>query len=184
MLLNDFIFKKNSISKEACNLILNEIKHLNWQKHTFQDNISKQKHNHGEKELDVLFNYPEHIKTSLYPFLNGLVNDYRLKHCEEFGIIEKLSLIRFNRYNQNTEMKNHIDHIKSLFDGEEKGIPVLSIVSVLNDDYEGGEFLFNNKYEVKLNKGDVLIFPSNFMFKHKVNQIKNGTRYSFVCWGY
>ena len=34
----------------------------------------------------------------------------------------------------------------------------------------------------KLNQGDVLIFPSNFLYPHKVNSIKKGTRYSFVSW--
>ena len=27
-----------------------------------------------------------------------------------------------------------------MFDGERKGIPILSVLGVLNDDYEGGEF--------------------------------------------
>ena len=30
----------------------------------------------------------------------------------------------------------HADHIHSMFDGEKKGIPILSVLGVLNDDYE------------------------------------------------
>ena len=38
-------------------------------------------------------------------------------------------------------MKEHQDHIHSIFDGNEKGIPILSIVGNLNDDFEGSEFI-------------------------------------------
>ena len=31
-------------------------------------------------------------------------------------------------------------------------------------------------------KGDVLIFPSNFLFPHEVKPVKKGTRYSAISW--
>lgn len=37
-------------------------------------------------------------------------------------------------------MRKHYDHIHSIFDGQRKGIPVLSMLGILNNDYEGGEF--------------------------------------------
>jgi len=59
----------------------------------------------------------------------------------------------------------------------------LSIIGVLNDDYEGGELMFHDKeYETKT--GDVVIFPSNFLYPHMVNPVTKGTRYSFVSWVY
>mgnify|MGYP001213588018 CR=1 FL=1 len=33
-----------------------------------------------------------------------------------------------------------------------------------------------------LKKGDVVIFPSNFMYPHRVEKVTKGTRYSFVTW--
>ena len=57
-------------------------------------------------------------------------------------IINFVTEARINRYIEGTEMKIHHDHIHSLFDGEQKGIPILSVVGVLNDDYEGGDFIF------------------------------------------
>ena len=45
-----------------------------------------------------------------------------------------------------------------------------------------------NKYEkdkkINLLKGDLLIFPSIFLYPHKVEPIKKGTRYSFISWVY
>jgi predicted 2-oxoglutarate/Fe(II)-dependent dioxygenase YbiX len=80
-------------------------------------------------------------------------------------------------------MACHIDNIHSLFDGNEKGIPVLSIVGIFNDNYKAGEFKILDK-EIILKQGDILVFPSNFMFPHQVKTIEKGTRYSFVTWAY
>jgi len=59
----------------------------------------------------------------------------------------------------------------------------LSVVGILNQNYEGGDFKIIDKY-LKFKTGDVLIFPSNFMYPHEVTSITKGTRYSFVTWGY
>jgi predicted 2-oxoglutarate/Fe(II)-dependent dioxygenase YbiX len=35
---------------------------------------------------------------------------------------------------------------------------------------------------IKLKKGDLLIFPSVFLYPHKVEPVKKGIRYSFISW--
>lgn len=80
-------------------------------------------------------------------------------------------------------MREHYDHIQSLFDGKLKGIPILSIVGLLNDNYEGGQFIIRGN-EVKLTRGDILLFPSNFMYPHEVKDVTKGVRYSFVSWAF
>jgi PKHD-type hydroxylase len=55
----------------------------------------------------------------------------------------------------------------------------LSFSILLNEDFEGGEFVMNDA--LSLNKtGQILIFPSTI--KHKVNPVTQGTRYSLVGW--
>jgi predicted 2-oxoglutarate/Fe(II)-dependent dioxygenase YbiX len=81
-------------------------------------------------------------------------------------------------------MKLHCDHIHSLFDGERKGVPVLTILGVLNDDYEGGDLVLWEDTYMRPKKGSVLVFPSNFLYPHKVDTITKGTRYSFVSWAW
>ena len=72
-----------------------------------------------------------------------------------------------------------------MFDGNKKGIPILSVLGVLNDGFKGGEFLmFDNDSKIDFEKGDILIFPSNFLYPHKVKPILEGTRYSFITWVY
>jgi predicted 2-oxoglutarate/Fe(II)-dependent dioxygenase YbiX len=96
------------------------------------------------------------------------------------------SPVRYNRYKSNTNMKLHCDHINTVFDGTIRGIPTLTILGLLNDEFKGGEFtLFDQEEDViPLEKGDVIMFPSNFQYPHKVNSVTNGVRYSFVSWAY
>ena len=81
-------------------------------------------------------------------------------------------------------MRMHHDHIHSLFDGKERGIPVLSFVGNLNDDYEGGNLVFFGDYAVPLRAGDIVMFPSNFIYPHQVDEVTKSVRYSFVSWAW
>ena len=60
----------------------------------------------------------------------------------------------------------------------------LSMVGCLTDDYEGGEMELFDDTKIKLNRGEVIIFPSVFMYPHKICEVTKGTRYSFVSWVY
>lgn len=60
---------------------------------------------------------------------------------------------------------------------------VLSTVSYLNDDYDGGEIEFkNSKIKIKPPAGSIIFFPSNFLYVHEVHPITNGSRYSLPHW--
>ena len=41
-----------------------------------------------------------------------------------------------------------------------------------------------NRAEIRLKTGDILMFPSNFMYPHEVTECTKGTRYSFVSWAF
>ena len=62
----------------------------------------------------------------------------------------------------------------------------VSFSYILNDDYEGGDFEFHlaNREIVRVpaKENSCIMFPSNFMFPHKVTEIKKGTRYVVVGW--
>jgi len=60
---------------------------------------------------------------------------------------------------------------------------LVSCSLALNDDFEGGEFaFFSRDLKYKLEKGDALIFPSNFMYPHEILPVTKGTRYSVITW--
>jgi len=59
----------------------------------------------------------------------------------------------------------------------------MSMIYLLNDDYEGGEIaFFQGQYTIKPKAGSCVVFPSNFMYPHEIKEVLDGTRYSIVSW--
>lgn len=59
----------------------------------------------------------------------------------------------------------------------------LSIVMFLNDDFEGGDFVFPElKVRIRPEPGMMVCFPSNHHYRHGVEPVTKGNRYSIVCW--
>mgnify|MGYP003324890271 FL=1 len=46
-------------------------------------------------------------------------------------------------------MQLHCDHVRDIFDGERKGVPIFSVVGALNDDYSGGELIMFDDYKIE-----------------------------------
>ena len=82
-----------------------------------------------------------------------------------------ISEIKLNKYQEGSSLRKHVDHIHSLFDGHRKGIPTFSIVGLLNDDFEGGNFIFWDDHIIPFETGTIIIFPSNFLYPHRVDTI-------------
>ena len=64
-----------------------------------------------------------------------------------------------------------------------------SLILLLNNDYKGGELVFNNpkfdeEYKIETKPGRLIVWPSNFLFPHKVNEVVGGKRYSIVGWSH
>ncbi len=192
--IKDYIVVKNILSKELCSDIITKIdKKENWIKHNWYDSKENKTYSQATKELDIVSS-DNQLSEVLNPLINNAYKDY-VKQFSNNGentsnFINYFTPVRFNRYNTGTKMRKHYDFIQSIFDGQSKfstpykGVPILSLVGVLNNDYEGGEFVFNDNHIVTLSTGDVLIFPSTFMYAHEVKEITNGKRYSFVSWGF
>jgi predicted 2-oxoglutarate/Fe(II)-dependent dioxygenase YbiX len=138
-------------------------------------------------ELDVQNITGEHQQL-LTPFMiqagaaYNAIYSFRCERTQQ--IMNKFSAIRFNRYGQGQIMRQHMDHIHSLWGTQDAGIPVLSFILNLNDDYEGAELFFWDDYVVPLGKGDIIMFPSLFLFPHGVKEATKGRRISAVSWGW
>ena len=187
--VTDYIFVKNLIPYALCQHFLSEFSqpHFKWAPHVWYDPQSEQYASEKTKELEVVFATPDAFK-QLRPFVETALKDYQEKYRTQHentgrGFIQHIVKGRFNKYTPGTKMREHYDHIHDLFDGHLKGIPILSIVALFNDDYEGGQFMIRGE-EVKLTKGDILVFPSNFMYPHQVKDITKGVRFSFVSWAF
>jgi predicted 2-oxoglutarate/Fe(II)-dependent dioxygenase YbiX len=178
----DYIEVQNVLDKDLCNNIILSLNKKEWSSHMWSDSSGKQLGPRDKEELEVIS--PREEGTLLEKSVIDCCMKYKEKHVGDFSWIKCCSPIRFNKYVAGTNMEIHVDHIHSIFDGKHKGIPIISVVGLLNNNYKGGEFIFNDEYKVELKQGDILLFPSNFLYAHKVNNISEGTRYSFVTWGF
>ncbi len=186
--LSDYVKQYKSFLKEdICDKTILELNKLNsdlWNQHIFINSTNNTLVKlSGDQELSTLYSKEistkEIIMKELWTAIYNYIIDLKFSWFDGW---KAYSEIRFNKYSENTKMAEHCDHIHFLFDGKEKGIPILSVLGILNNDYKGGEFIMFEKEEIKLNKGDLLIFPSIFLYPHKVEPITKGTRYSFISW--
>jgi hypothetical protein len=91
---------------------------------------------------------------------------------------------RFNKYSKGMYMGKHCDHFRTMFDGRWKGVPVYSVIGFLNDNYEGGDLVFWDDTVIEKQAGMVVVFPSNFLYPHKITPVTKGTKYSFVSYAF
>lgn len=169
------------LDESLCDATVENLKSIHFKQHEFY-NVLTDSHISYEKELSISHgNIPEKriIQDKLWFAIRKYLDEFNFKWYNGWA---GYSEIRFNRYDVNTQMKLHCDHIHSMFDGERKGIPVLSLLGILNDDYKGGEFIMFQDKKIELKKGDLLIFPSIFLYPHRVEPVTKGTRYSFISW--
>jgi predicted 2-oxoglutarate/Fe(II)-dependent dioxygenase YbiX len=182
--LDDYIqVYEDRISSELCDVIIGTYEHTDlWehrgigQENKIDTNIrlvdginishTKIKLNNGIRTK---------IDNDLFNILNKVGNEYVTKFplCS----ISHDSGYELLRYKKGYFYKLHIDKIASANDR------TLSCIIALNDDYNGGEIAFFYKKKIiKLKRGSVLIFPSNFIYPHEVLPITSGERYSIVTW--
>ena len=173
----------NAIPDPICQSTIKQLNPKGWNTHKWFNNENKTYHSHDTKELYIQ-DTTEQLKQLLTPFVVKSLEAYQDKYSPSKKFLTQFSNLRFNKYPEGTMMRKHFDHIHNIFDGNLKGVPILSLVGILNNDYEGGNFVFNDDHEIKLNAGDILVFPSNFMYAHEVKEIIKGTRYSFVSWAF
>jgi len=127
-----------------------------------------------------------------------------LTHCHRFNLLHYLfstaikqyfETIKLQDYNfdqvtiQNIDIlkykeggfyKYHVDHFNL--------IPrTFSCIMLLNNDYEGGEICFRypdttGEWLIDKKPGRIIVWPSNFLYPHRVKPVTKGTRYSVVSW--
>ena len=186
--LKDFIHhEKNMMPESLCDDIVNVIKQRDWIPHTWYSPTNNTSVSEETQELDIQDSTMDQmnlISPHLHKAFYHYSEKYKFDSFKTDKIAYQFSTIRFNRYRSGQIMRQHHDHIHSLFDGMKKGIPVLSVILNFNDDYKGGQLYFWNDYEIELGKGDIIIFPSLFMYPHGVKETTEGERLSGVCWAW
>ena len=181
--LKDYIYiVKNALSLSLCDEILNEFKN--------SDEWEDTEIGLGEVEKNIrncqtiVISFPHVIQknkdirhkldNAIFDGASKCIKDYNTKfpHCK----IEEDSGYELLKYPEGCFYIEHTDSFKA-------APRAVSCSFILNDDFEGGEFaFFKRELKYKLEKGDALLFPSNFMYPHEVMPVTKGTRYSIITW--
>ena len=190
--LDYFIKTFKFISSTESDEILNKIKNYDWKKYSYSDpsNLDNPETIGNtivppcQPYYTLQLNSNNKICKNLNSRLNIIIKNYIddfLYDMPWFSNWSDKSGISWIKYTTNSNMINHCDHVHHVPEKTINGIPILSIIGMLNNDYEGGKLIFYDK-EYKLKKGEIIVFPSNFLYPHKVTKITKGERYSFVVW--
>jgi predicted 2-oxoglutarate/Fe(II)-dependent dioxygenase YbiX len=181
--LENYIYVvKNALNNEVCDEILNEFKNSDdWVDSLLKLGVINQNIRNCKA---IAMSYPSVMQKNneVRQKLDNAVFDGASKCIKEYNTIfphchiEEDSGYDLLKYSEGCFYTQHTDSFKS--------IPrAVSCSFILNDDFEGGEFaFFNREIKYKLEKGDALMFPSNFMYPHEVMPVTKGTRYSIVTW--
>jgi len=119
------------------------------------------------EKMSELKNVYEDVDAALKKCLADYESRYNFK-------MEFMEAINFVKYNPGQHFSVHTDHGFSY-------ICTLSSIVYLNDDYEGGELWFPYlEINFKPQKGDIIFFPSTYIYAHGARPVESGTKYSAV----
>lgn len=116
----------------------------------------------------------KHLEQALYTaalkavrFYQGIFPACRIVEGQAFELL---------RYRAGGYYRDHTDSFRR--------VPrSLSCSFALNDDFAGGGWsFFGGEYALHPPRGSVVLFPSNFMFPHAIQEVTHGTRYAIVTW--
>lgn len=185
--LSDYvILNKGVIPKELCDLSIKELE----ESHTLRPHIFTHYQNNELREYsrggdpETGFDKLPTSSDLLMPICWEAIRKY-IRDDMGFGWFttwQGFTGFKYIKYAEDTEMHFHCDHLHSLFEGERRGIPILTMIALLNDDFEGGELVLFGDEVIPLEKGDIVLFPSLFLYPHAINKIKKGARYSIASW--
>jgi predicted 2-oxoglutarate/Fe(II)-dependent dioxygenase YbiX len=169
---------KNVISNEFIDKIISLTNHKAKKNLMIKSGLDKNIRNvkgfhlNFDTPTDVFYwNYIKKEIEKLYHF-------YKIKFPQTIN--SKINQIDLLKYSPGGKYNIHTDYYTT-------SARALSVIINLNDNYEGGDLFFTDQKEkeikrLKLGKGSIVFFPSNFMYPHGIQPITKGTRYSIVAW--
>ena len=181
--LEDYIYiVKNALSLNLCDEILDEFKNSDEWQDTIVGSGKVEKNIRNCEIIVISFSHVIQKNSEVRHKLDNAIFDGASKCIQEYNNkfphcnIEEDSGYELLKYPEECFYTQHVDSFKAR-------PRAISCSFILNDDYEGGEFaFFDRELKYKLEKGDAIMFPSNFMYPHEIMPVTKGTRYSIVTW--
>jgi Rps23 Pro-64 3,4-dihydroxylase Tpa1-like proline 4-hydroxylase len=169
---------KNVVNPIFIKKMVNLIKHKSKENLTVKSGLNKDIRN--VKGYHLNFNTPTNL--FYWNYVKKEIERLYFFYKSKFPKMEsnKINQIDLLKYTPGGKYEIHTDHYTT-------ATRHLSIIINLNDNYEGGDLIFTDQKEkeikrLKLGKGSIVFFPSNFIYPHTIKPIKKGIRYSIVSW--
>jgi hypothetical protein len=100
-------------------------------------------------------------------------------YCKSFDIQEPI----FDAEGYSLLKYSGGQHYKAHYDGGTDSGRSLSAILYINGDYSGGEIEFVNfDIKIKPEPGMLILFPSNYAYRHIAHPVETGTKYAIVTW--
>ena len=118
-----------------------------------------------------------------YKIVEDAIKEAMSKYSKHIKFLGRLHLHEVNllKYEVGNFYIKHVDQSSAMN-------RTISIIININEEYEGGDVVFFNPLNDQpyskpdLKTGDMILFPSNFLYPHQVTPITKGLRYSIVTW--
>jgi predicted 2-oxoglutarate/Fe(II)-dependent dioxygenase YbiX len=117
-----------------------------------------------------------------FKHINKIIQQHYSHYKFKFPYLQtsNLNQVDLLKYEVGGKYEIHTDHYY-------QAQRTLTFILNLNEDYEGGDFVFYNQdntemKRVKCKTATCIMFPSNFQYPHRIEPITKGTRYSIVAW--
>ena len=168
-----YVLFDKALSKEFCEFVIAE---TNWQ----LADEAKVDRNNGSVKDDVS-RITDIVWQELYTPIGCVLQAYLAKANEVWEYaVHRMEKVQMSRYGIGGHYNWHIDSKAPVNDEQRK----LSIVMLLNDNFEGGglEIESHRGENVLKSQGDIVVFPS--FLQHRVIPVTDGTRHTAVSWAY
>ena len=183
---------KNALSHDLCSEIIDEYKddeRFDWAEVSASDGsgVVDKEHrlvrklemsnpaswNYNTKRISLLTSIQKAAQDALHVYYDYLLSEELvssvpgIKHDEGFNLLH---------YKEGYMFNEHVDELHNV--GR-----VFSCSIALNEDFSGGEFqFFRGSVTHDLSAGDIILFPSSFLFPHAITPVTSGERYSIITW--
>ena len=172
----------NLVSDEECKLLIDYHESMDVYSYVTERSINS---NTGKGEaatfkcINILPNRDEH--NLVHSKTKQMILEW-YEHLKEFKafhiplldtVLNYAHIHRLLKYETGTKIHPHADFNPYIF---------ASCTLNLNDSYSGGDLSFwNGQHNLKLNKGEGVIFPADLFWVHEITPIESGERYSTNC---
>ena len=177
----------NFVPTEICNEVIDFYESKDQEYKFFEQSYTQEKKGNVKSSgLCLQINEDDSIYKDIHEYSGKGIVEW-LKHINTFGCFEPQTLsvltqcshkYRVIKYTDGMSIHQHTDVGNTNIAAKTFRASCTLNFSDIGD-YEGGEFtIFRGRYQVKLGKGDLMIFPADAFWVHGTNPVTNGVRYT------